>query len=162
MRDRLRFHPLVPTSQRTHTHEGSSLSVRSVRLHGISLSLFTFFARPLPFFRLSRSPFTFISVRDSYLPGSRATSTCILLYKEFKLSINFHRLANRCERRAFQRTWNLDGKDEPPLSPSIDPRALSRSIEWTFFLIIPIFYPLDESIIGSSRNLNNSCDINRS
>lgn len=162
MRDRLRFHPLVPTSQRTHTHEGSSLSVRSVRLHGISLSLFTFFARPLPFFRLSRSPFTFISVRDSYLPGSRATSTCILLYKEFKLSINFHRLANRCEKRAFQRTWNLDGKDEPPLSPSIDPRALSRSIEWTFFLIIPIFYPLDESIIGSSRNLNNSCDINRS
>lgn len=126
MRDRLRFHPLVPTSQRTHTHEGSSLSVRSVRLHGISLSLFTFFARPLPFFRLSRSPFTFISVRDSYLPGSRATSTCILLYKEFKLSINFHRLANRCEKRAFQRTWNLD---EPPLSPSIDPRALSRSIE---------------------------------
>lgn len=41
-------------------------------------------------------------------------------------------------------------------------RSSYRAIEWTFFLIIPIFYPLDESIIGSSRNLNNSCDINRS
>lgn len=47
-------------------------------------------------------------------------STCILLYKEFKLSINFHRLANRdwCEKRAFQRTWNLDtGRTKARSSP---------------------------------------------
>ena len=51
----------------------SSLSLRP-SLPGYPASLFPsiFFARPLPA-RLSRSPFTFISVRDSYLPGSRAT-----------------------------------------------------------------------------------------
>lgn len=103
----------------------------------VSLVLFFFLSSlcsSLPV-RLSWSPFTFIFVRDSYLPGSRATSTCILLYKEFKLSINFHQLASRWERvrvpvpthgKYEREKMELDRFNQPSFVPDI-PMIIKQS-----------------------------------